>query len=426
MPAPRKNRVFTAISRHRALCRLPKGARPVPTMVSCPLTDGWYGSARAMLIVCPSCATSYMIEPASLGPSGRKVRCARCKATWFAGLGKPQRDVSAFVDKVIAEADAQPGGSSGDIPATIPANMVTPDTPAAQESEPAAEGAAPAEPTPAADAATEPTTAAEAPPAETPPAEPGAPAPAEQPVVIADAPSLVPPIETAPLPSPSVAEAESEDIESFAARRERLQAKRKQRQSRSRWTAIILVLIAFNVAIVGARDEVVRYVPQTASLFAKIGLPVNLRHLVFENVKVSRETEDGVTVLLIEGKIVSKSDKPVEVPRLRFAARNDKGQELYTWTALADRSVLGPGESLDFHSRLASPPKNATDVLVRFFTSRDAIGPGKIDLLGPANDGDASKKNQSSANPNKNANAPTQKDPELFAPERRNRFAPKF
>ena len=38
-----------------------------------------------MLIVCPNCATSYMIEPASVGPAGRAVRCARCKTTWFAG-----------------------------------------------------------------------------------------------------------------------------------------------------------------------------------------------------------------------------------------------------------------------------------------------------------------------------------------------------
>ena len=43
-----------------------------------------------MLIVCPNCATSYMIEPASLGPTGRTVRCARCKTIWFAGAPKPR------------------------------------------------------------------------------------------------------------------------------------------------------------------------------------------------------------------------------------------------------------------------------------------------------------------------------------------------
>ena len=100
----------------------------------------------------------------------------------------------------------------------------------------------------------------------------------------------MPPIEHEPLPRCEPhAELDSEDIESFDARRQRLQARRKQSRRSSRWTALILVLVAFNVALVGARNEVVRYLPQTASLFAAIGLPVNLRNLKFENVKISKE-----------------------------------------------------------------------------------------------------------------------------------------
>ncbi len=37
-----------------------------------------------MLISCHNCATSYQIEPSSLGPTGRSVRCARCQKVWFA------------------------------------------------------------------------------------------------------------------------------------------------------------------------------------------------------------------------------------------------------------------------------------------------------------------------------------------------------
>ncbi|MGB7858630.1 MAG: MJ0042-type zinc finger domain-containing protein, partial [Pseudolabrys sp.] len=57
-------------------------------MVSDPLTDGWYVghpiTIDPMLIACPNCSTSYMIDPASLGEAGRTVRCARCKTAWFA------------------------------------------------------------------------------------------------------------------------------------------------------------------------------------------------------------------------------------------------------------------------------------------------------------------------------------------------------
>jgi len=37
-----------------------------------------------MILTCPSCALSYAIDDARLGPQGRTVRCAACKTTWHA------------------------------------------------------------------------------------------------------------------------------------------------------------------------------------------------------------------------------------------------------------------------------------------------------------------------------------------------------
>ena len=37
-----------------------------------------------MLIVCPSCASEYTIDPTKLGADGRTVRCALCHDTWAA------------------------------------------------------------------------------------------------------------------------------------------------------------------------------------------------------------------------------------------------------------------------------------------------------------------------------------------------------
>jgi len=308
-----------------------------------------------MLIVCPSCATSYMIDPASLGANGRTVRCARCKATWFASPSKPAGNLNAFVDGVIAEAEAQTAGPAQATRPAQPPPQSPPPPPAASADDFGGEPDAPIpQPAPA--------------PAEAPRVEPVA---ALEPVAVTDAPSLVPPIEQPPLPETPSAEIDNDDIESYAARRERMQARRKKSRRSSRWTAVVLVLFSINVALIGARDEVVRYLPQTASLFAAIGLPVNLRHLKFENVHISKDTQDGVNILIVEGTIISDSKQPVTVPRLRFAARNAAGQEVYTWTTLPSRSILGPGETLDFHSRLASPPPDATDVMVRFFTTHD-------------------------------------------------------
>jgi hypothetical protein len=196
---------------------------------------------------------------------------------------------------------------------------------------------------------------------------------AQAPVTVTDAPPIVP---AEPPAEPEVA-TDTDEIENFAARRKRLHARRKKERRSSRWIALILVLFAFNVALVGARSEVVRFFPQTASLFAAVGLPVNLRHLKFENMRISKETQEGLSALVIEGTIVSVASKATEVPRLRFAARDAVGQEIYTWNALPSRSILGPGEKLDFRSRFVSPPPNATDVMVRFFTPQDSAAAAK-------------------------------------------------
>jgi hypothetical protein len=86
-----------------------------------------------------------------------------------------------------------------------------------------------------------------------------------------------------PPPSDAAAGSESDEIENFAARRKRLQARRKQARRSGRWTTLILVLLAFNVALIGARREVVRFLPQTASLFSFVVTQFEIRqHANFE------------------------------------------------------------------------------------------------------------------------------------------------
>lgn len=287
-----------------------------------------------------------MIEPASLGAAGRTVRCARCKTTWFASGSDASPEMTAAADGaaedgaqarvgVIRPDEAVRGGADDATPAQQGTDAV--DVTAIEKID-----------LPASDEAQLP-----------------------EPVAIADAPSLVPPIEP-PTSADGATKSGSDEVENFTARRKRLQARRNKARRSSHWTALILVLFAFNVALIGARSEVVRFLPQTASLFSAIGLPVNLRNLKFENMRISKETQEGLSSLVIEGTIVSIASKATEVPRLRFAARDATGQEVYTWSSMPSRSTLAPGEKLEFRSRLVSPPESATDVIVRFFGPQDA------------------------------------------------------
>jgi hypothetical protein len=129
--------------------------------------------------------------------------------------------------------------------------------------------------------------------------------------------------------------------------------------------ALVLALMIWRV-------DVVRLLPQTATFYQMVGLDVNLRGLVFKDVKIATETVDGKPVLVIAGAIVGEAGKPVELPRLRFGVRDAQGAEIYAWNTVLEQPVLKPGETAWFKSRLASPPPEGRNIDVRFFGKRDA------------------------------------------------------
>jgi predicted Zn finger-like uncharacterized protein len=303
-----------------------------------------------MLIVCPSCSTSYDLSAKALG-AGRSVRCAKCKTKWFATAEAP---VDAFA-AAAAEPVAAPEPPPPD-PGLPPIDEVPDDAlgsfmvdgvmpPDPNESDPAA-GAAGAE--------------------------------ASDPFAVADSPSIVPASEEdSPSFDPTV-EDEPENIETLAARRaRRAEAERKNKRGLVGMVLslpfLILVLLGIVVAAIQWRQAVVKHLPQTASLFAMLGMPVNLRGLEFVGVKSTGEFHDGMMVLVVEGTIVNVTRRTLDVPRLRFAMRNAAGHEVYAWTALPGKTQLASGEALPFKSRLASPPPDGKEVIVRFFNRRDVV-----------------------------------------------------
>lgn len=277
-----------------------------------------------MLIVCPSCATSYEIGAAALGESGRSVKCAHCKSTWFATPAAALAAAEAAADRAPRADDAAEPAHSAFDELAVPGSRLEELTPD-------------------------------------------------------EAPSIAP-AQLPPAPQPAPIEAEAPDapqgIETVAARRaRRLQAERMNRPGLARRLAsapvAIFVLLVVIAGLLQARDKVVRHVPQMASLFAAIGMPVNLRGLVFNEVVSRVETSEGVPVLIIEGVIVNVTTKTLDVPRLRFSLRNAAGHEVYAWSSQPPKPTVGSGNGLAFRTRLASPPSDGKDVIVRFFTRRD-------------------------------------------------------
>lgn len=181
-------------------------------------------------------------------------------------------------------------------------------------------------------------------------------------------------VEPSPPLAPAIARsALTERDWSPAARRA---AARKSR-TRSRLVAATIVLAALVVGAVGSRASIVRTVPDIAGFYALIGLPVNLRGLEFRSVRTTKEVHDGTPVLIIEGEIANVTRGTADVPRLRFAVNDADEKELYAWTALLPRTTLPGGESVTFRSRLASPPSEGEEVVVRFLNRLDLSSNGR-------------------------------------------------
>jgi predicted Zn finger-like uncharacterized protein len=312
-----------------------------------------------MLIVCPSCATSYDVDPASLSPGGRQVRCARCRTVWQAHLSHADKLVLAAAalgpveDDVppAAEAATQQAAEAG-VSARLESMRRALDEPVAGAPTAAFDGGG--------DASDE-IERGYADEIEAPPIvpvdldrEPARRTRDRLPALEPDKPSG------------------AQDIESVAARRTRAQ-RGALRWPLSRLQTGMLALALLDVILVGWRKDVVRALPQTASFYSLIGLPVNLRGLVFDSVATLTEQHEGVPILVVEGNVVNTTRKNEDVPRLKFILRNAAQHEIYSWTAVPVRASLPPGEGEGFRTRLASPPADARDVVVRFVNRRDLV-----------------------------------------------------
>jgi predicted Zn finger-like uncharacterized protein len=273
-----------------------------------------------MQLACPSCHTAFLVDPADLGAGGRAVRCARCRTSWFARaedvVSMPPEAEAEF--EVAVEYDAG-AAVAADVPSIAMLPQVVPWNDTVMVEVNPSPSIAPADPQ------------------------------AETNTIAGPMPGLIP-------PRPVV-------------RPRRVKASATPRQQRI-FIAVSLASIAFITAI-GLRTTVVRAAPELAGLYAAMGLPVNLRGLEFTDIKTTHEIQDGIPVLVIEGEVMNVTRQPVEVPRLRLAVLGPDARELYAWTALLPRSVLPEGEKLSFRSRLASPPAEGKQVLVRFLTRFD-------------------------------------------------------
>jgi predicted Zn finger-like uncharacterized protein len=284
-----------------------------------------------MDIACPTCAATYEIDDGSVGDTGRKVRCAGCGTVWRAFRDQPSLIISAPP------------------PSATPEVAIVADPPPLA---PAEADIAPGADLPRNDAAF----AGEQP--EIAPAS----TPAEAVLAGGSEPNAVAEAEAGPPRKARIVKGKPAKKASGGASLKRLLA----------WpTLVVAATLGLAAAGYAFREPIVRLAPQSAALYAALGLPVNLRGIDIRNIRSRMIDDGGVNVLVIEGELVSVAKERQVVPRLRFAVIGEKGQEIFTWSTQADKAQLQPGEAMPFRRRLAAPPVDGKDVNVRFLSASD-------------------------------------------------------
>ncbi|MBB3973973.1 zinc-ribbon domain-containing protein [Hansschlegelia beijingensis] len=270
-----------------------------------------------MLVTCPSCQSSYRLAEGTLY-AGRKLRCARCRTSWIAE--PPPTEVPQPASQEESASGVASADTSGD--ALLPPILGLEDAAA---------------------------------------------------VEVREAPELIEAV-----PAPPRTEPARQSRWPLGSRRRRNMPARRGAASRSarrpRLTAPGLIAaagLALLAALVLFPLPVVRAAPSLASLYAAVGLPVNVRGLAIQDVSSSELTDEGAPLLLVKGSIASLARAAVDVPRLRVAVLAADGRELYAWTTMAARAKLAPGETTTFRARLASPPAEGRTVAVRFLGRQD-------------------------------------------------------
>src|SRR5665213_443971 len=137
------------------------------------------------------------------------------------------------------------------------------------------------------------------------------------------------------------------------------------------WVGLVGVILIICWSAVSYRQQIATVWPQSASLFTRLGMAVNVRGIEFVDVRPASQREDGQPVLVIRGVLRNVGTRTLAVPPIRVVLSDASAHVLYGWNFAPKMRELAPGETTSFHARLSIPPAAARHVNVRFADSKE-------------------------------------------------------
>lgn len=281
-----------------------------------------------MLLVCPSCRTRYVVPDSAIGASGRQVRCASCRHSWFQDAAIPEvPPAPQVVAPQPVQQPAPPPPPASPIPE--PSVPLGSDRPFGSEiSDPVSETEDVAPGFSSLD------------PPSPPPVQDNFFASPPPPPVVVEAPVVTPVIE--------------EPQQSSFAHEPPFKPRRNPAKM---WT---LAAIAFALFVAGA-TATLWYLGVPAASFGSVREP-DLK--IIPNEGYTDLREDGTPYVIASGAIVNPTGQTVSVPDLLVTLKDASGRAVYSWKIKPKVRSLAPGGRTEFSELRLDVPRSAKQTVI--------------------------------------------------------------